>query len=57
MVTVLLPGTDESDYWKKISRDREAKLGNKVKVVKERGKKKLLRKAEIVKATHLHFDN
>lgn len=53
----VLSGTEESDYWKKIAKDREAKLGNKVKVVKERGKKKLLRKAEIVKATHLHFEN
>ncbi|KAK3931541.1 La-related protein 7 [Frankliniella fusca] len=53
----VLSGGDEKAYWDKISKDREAKLGNKVKVVKERGKKKLLRKAEVVKATHLHFEN
>lgn len=53
----VLSGADEKSYWDKISKDREAKLGNKVKVVKERGKKKLLRKAEVVKATHLHFEN
>lgn len=53
----IVAGIQESEYWEKISRDRDAKLGKKVVVAKERGKKKLLRKAEIVKATHLHFDN
>lgn len=52
-----ITGDAESEYWEKIFKDREAKLGNKVRVGKERGRKKLLRKAEIVKATHLHFEN
>lgn len=50
----IVTGVEETQYWEKISRDREEKLGKKVKPVK--GKKKLLRKAEIVKASHLHFD-
>ncbi|XP_034243930.1 la-related protein 7 [Thrips palmi] len=53
----IVTGLRETEYWEKIARDREEKIGKKVKIPTEKGKKKLLRKAEIVKATHLHFDN
>lgn len=42
-------------YWDKISKDREEKLGNKIRP-KQRGRNKLLKKAEKVLGKHIKFD-
>ncbi|XP_012263610.2 la-related protein 7 [Athalia rosae] len=51
----ILQDTEEAEYWKKMSRDREEKLGNKVRV-KQRGRDKLLKKAEKELGKHIKFD-
>jgi len=50
-------GDEENAYWEKIKKDRTDKIFNKaVGRSKERGKKKLLRKAEKMRGTHLVFN-
>ena len=51
----LLEGEEEKAYWGKIERDREEKLGKKVRP-KQRGRNKLLKKAEKVLGKHIKFD-
>ncbi|XP_076663513.1 la related protein 7 [Andrena cerasifolii] len=51
----LLDGDEEKAYWGKIERDREEKLGKKVRP-KQRGRNKLLKKAETVLGKHIKFD-
>ncbi|XP_043505178.1 la-related protein 7-like isoform X2 [Polistes fuscatus] len=53
---VILKDEDESIYWDKISQDRKEKLGKKVKRVKQRGRSKLLKKAEKELGKHIIFD-
>ncbi|OAD53835.1 La-related protein 7 [Eufriesea mexicana] len=53
-VTVL-EGDEEKMYWNKILHDREEKLSKKVKV-KQRGRNKLLKKAEKELGKHIKFD-
>ncbi|XP_015184861.1 PREDICTED: la-related protein 7 [Polistes dominula] len=52
---VILKDEDERIYWDKILRDREEKLGKKVRV-KQRGRSKLLKKAEKELGKHIIFD-
>ncbi|XP_076249186.1 la related protein 7 [Calliopsis andreniformis] len=51
----ILEGEEEKMYWNKISEDREKKLGNKIRP-KQRGRNKLLKKAEKVLGKHIKFD-
>nr|XP_033338486.1 la-related protein 7 [Megalopta genalis]XP_033338487.1 la-related protein 7 [Megalopta genalis]XP_033338488.1 la-related protein 7 [Megalopta genalis] len=51
----ILKGEDEQDYWNKISLDREEKLGKKTRL-KQRGRTKLLKKAEKELGKHIKFD-
>ncbi|XP_014616882.1 PREDICTED: la-related protein 7 [Polistes canadensis] len=52
---VVLKDDDERIYWDKILQDREEKLGKKVRV-KQRGRSKLLKKAEKELGKHIIFD-
>lgn len=49
-------GEDESHYWNKMLRDREQKLSNNVRV-KQRGRDKILRRAERELGKHIKFDD
>ncbi|XP_076278198.1 la related protein 7 [Lasioglossum baleicum] len=51
----ILEGKEERDYWDKISHDREEKLGKKIRP-KQRGRTKLLKKAEKELGKHIKFD-
>lgn len=51
----ILEGEEEKTYWDKISHDREEKLSKKVKI-KQRGRNKLLKKAEKELGKHIKFD-
>ncbi|KAF3423602.1 hypothetical protein E2986_03952 [Frieseomelitta varia] len=51
----LLEGEEEKMYWDKILHDREQKLSKKVKT-KQRGRNKLLKKAEKELGKHIKFD-
>ncbi|OXU22748.1 hypothetical protein TSAR_002253 [Trichomalopsis sarcophagae] len=51
----VLTGDEEIYYWDKITRDREEKIGNKVRV-NQRGRNKLLKKAEKELGKHIRFD-
>ncbi|KOX80581.1 La-related protein 7 [Melipona quadrifasciata] len=51
----LLEGEEEKMYWDKILHDREQKLSEKVKT-KQRGRNKLLKKAEKELGKHIKFD-
>ncbi|XP_043249301.1 la-related protein 7 [Colletes gigas] len=51
----ILDGEEEKLYWNKITYDREEKLGKKVKT-KQRGRTKLLKKAEKELGKHIKFD-
>ncbi|CAL7952130.1 unnamed protein product [Xylocopa violacea] len=51
----ILEGEEEKMYWDKILSDREEKLNKKVKV-KQRGRNKLLKKAEKELGKHIKFD-
>lgn len=51
----ILKDEEERIYWKKILQDREEKLGKKIKV-KQRGRSKLLKKAEKELGKHIKFD-
>ena len=42
-------------YWEKILKDRENKIGKKIRV-KQRGRDKLLKKAENALGKHIKFD-
>ncbi|CAG9854708.1 unnamed protein product [Phyllotreta striolata] len=50
----LLEGDEEQTYWEKIQVDREHKFSKNVK--KQRGREKLLKKAEKIMAQHIKFD-
>ncbi|XP_067008323.2 la-related protein 7 [Anabrus simplex] len=52
----VIEGEEEMAYWEKIKRDREEKLGKKVRV-KQRGRDRLLKKAETVLGKHMRFDD
>ncbi|XP_003705365.2 la related protein 7 [Megachile rotundata] len=51
----ILEGEEEKMYWDKILRDREEKLSKTVKI-KQRGRNKLLKKAEKELGKHIKFD-
>ena len=51
----ILEGEEEKTYWDKILHDREEKLSKKVKI-KQRGRNKLLKKAEKELGKHIKFD-
>ncbi|XP_043604311.1 la-related protein 7 [Bombus pyrosoma] len=51
----ILEGEEEKVYWDKILHDREEKLSKKVKI-KQRGRNKLLKKAEKELGKHIKFD-
>lgn len=51
----ILEGDEEKMYWDKILHDREEKLSKKVKI-KQRGRNKLLKKAEKELGKHIKFD-
>lgn len=51
----ILEGEEEKMYWNKILHDREEKINKKVKV-KQRGRNKLLKKAEKELGKHIKFD-
>ncbi|XP_057670952.1 la-related protein 7 [Diorhabda carinulata] len=51
----VLEGDDERAYWEKINNDRNVKYLKNVK--KQRGRDKLLKKAEKLMATHIKFDD
>ncbi|XP_046436699.1 la-related protein 7 [Neodiprion fabricii] len=51
----ILQDKEETDYWDKMSKDREEKLGKKIRV-KQRGRDKLLKKAEKELGKHIKFD-
>ncbi|XP_011499441.1 PREDICTED: la-related protein 7 [Ceratosolen solmsi marchali] len=51
----VLTGDEEKSYWDKIVKDREEKIGNKIRV-KQRGRNKLLKKAEKELGKHIKFD-
>nr|XP_033196841.1 la-related protein 7 [Bombus vancouverensis nearcticus]XP_033196842.1 la-related protein 7 [Bombus vancouverensis nearcticus]XP_033196844.1 la-related protein 7 [Bombus vancouverensis nearcticus]XP_033196845.1 la-related protein 7 [Bombus vancouverensis nearcticus] len=51
----ILEGEEEKMYWDKILHDREEKLSKKVKI-KQRGRNKLLKKAEKELGKHIKFD-
>ncbi|XP_046838555.1 la-related protein 7 [Vespa crabro] len=52
---VILKDEDERIYWNKILQDREEKLSKKIRV-KQRGRSKLLKKAEKELGKHIKFD-
>ncbi|XP_058788956.1 la-related protein 7 [Phymastichus coffea] len=52
---IVLTGEEDKSYWDKITRDREEKIGKKVRV-KQRGRDKLLKKAEKELGKHIKFD-
>ncbi|KAI4491015.1 hypothetical protein M0802_010518 [Mischocyttarus mexicanus] len=52
---VILKDEDERAYWKKIFQDRDEKLGKNIKT-KQRGRSKLLKKAEKELGKHIIFD-
>ncbi|XP_043286533.1 la-related protein 7 [Venturia canescens] len=51
----IIDGAEEKAYWDKMSQDREEKLGKKDRV-KQRGRDKLLKKAEKELGKHIKFD-
>lgn len=51
----ILQDAEETEYWNKMSKDREEKLGKKIRV-KQRGRDKLLKKAEKELGKHIKFD-
>lgn len=51
----VLQDKEETMYWQKISQDREEKINNKVRI-KQRGRNKLLKKAEKELGKHIKFD-
>ncbi|XP_046740182.1 la-related protein 7 [Diprion similis] len=51
----ILQDKEETDYWVKMSKDRDEKLGKKIRV-KQRGRDKLLKKAEKELGKHIKFD-
>lgn len=51
----ILKDEEERSYWDKILQDREEKLGKKIRV-KQRGRSKLLKKAEKELGKHIKFD-
>lgn len=51
----ILEGKEEKAYWDKISQDRQDKFSKKVRV-KQRGRDKLLKKAEKELGKHIKFD-
>ncbi|KAG7207401.1 hypothetical protein KM043_009053 [Ampulex compressa] len=51
----VLEGDEEQAYWTKMQQDREDKLGKKVRI-KQRGRNKLLKKAEKALGKHIKFD-
>lgn len=53
--TEVLEGQKESDYWDKLQKQREEKLSKKTRK-KERGKDKLMKKAENILGKHITFD-
>jgi La-related protein 7 len=53
---VIFLGDDESRYWNKMFKDREQKLSNNIRV-KQRGRDKILRRAEKELGKHIRFDD
>lgn len=51
----LLEGEQEQQYWKKINKDRDVKYNKEKK--KQRGRDKLLKKAEKELGKHIRFDD
>lgn len=51
----IVKGDEEHAYWEKISADRQDKVENKVRT-KQRGRDKLLKKAEKELGKHIKFD-
>lgn len=51
----ILSGEEEKNYWNKMARDRQEKLGRKNRP-KQRGRDKLLKKAEKELGKHIKFD-
>lgn len=49
-------GEEEKLYWDKVSKDRENKIKNKVRV-KQRGRDKLTKKADRILGQHIKFDD
>jgi hypothetical protein len=56
ILIVIFSGEDESQYWNKMFRDREQKLSNNIRV-KQRGRDKILRRAERELGKHIRFDD
>ncbi|KAK0163699.1 hypothetical protein PV328_002404 [Microctonus aethiopoides] len=54
-ILTILYGEEETAYWNKMEKDREEKLGKKNRV-KQRGRDKLLKKAEKELGKHIKFD-
>jgi La-related protein 7 len=52
----MFSGEDESQYWDKMMRDREQKFANNIRV-KQRGRDKILRRAERELGKHIRFDD
>lgn len=52
----ILSGDEEQVYWDKMLKDRQDKFNKKIKV-KQRGRDKLLKKAEKVLGKHIKFDD
>lgn len=50
----VLEGDEEQTYWEKIQADRDSKFSKNVK--KQRGRDKLLKKAEKERAKHIKFE-
>ncbi|XP_071455738.1 la-related protein 7 [Hetaerina americana] len=52
----ILEGGEEKEYWGKILKDRAEKIDKKIRV-NQRGRDKILRKAENLMGKHLRYDN
>ncbi|XP_046393000.1 la-related protein 7 isoform X2 [Ischnura elegans] len=52
----VLEGSEEKEYWDKIMKDRAEKIDKKIRV-NQRGRDKILRKAENLMGKHLRYDN
>ncbi|XP_021942889.1 la-related protein 7 isoform X3 [Zootermopsis nevadensis] len=52
----ILKGEDEAQYWNKMFRDREQKLSSNIRV-KQRGRDKILKRAEKELGKHIRFDD
>lgn len=56
VIFIIFSGEDEAQYWNKMFRDREQKLSSNIRV-KQRGRDKILKRAEKELGKHIRFDD